>query len=942
MPDLKDRFRAPTHRRRSVIAALALSSAAATVLAGSTAVTAASGLPARTAIADASGLVRLRGHVSGHARPQLDIGAAPDSLAMNGLEIVFAKTPSQERALEQLIAAQQDPKSPEYHKWLTPAAYGARFGASPATVAAVTQWLQGNGFTVDALPANRSQLRFHAAKAQLEAAFHVEIHLFDFGGVRHFSNVSDPEMPAALAPMIAAIHGLNDFYPRPALKSRPAHGVGAQPQITYDGGKTNYVGPGDFAVMYNLTPLYNARVDGAGVKIAVAEQSDIDQNVANTYWSGIGVASPPAVTSLPVPGGTDPGQTHDTNETEAYLDVEVAGALAPGASILLVRDQSAVNAFQYIIQQNLAPVLSISFTDCESDLGSLNTTIEKLFQEAAAQGMTVAVGSNDSGVAGCETNVGTQGTLATTGFAVNGLASTPYNLAVGGTDFDPTQPQDWGATNAAGTLANALAHIPEMVWNATCANPRYATALKTTPSAFCNQTTFNGQPNPFLEIEGSGGGVSSCLAVDATTKACTGGYPVPPWQSGVAGMANLTGRAIPDVAAIANEWVICSYDNNPCDPSTNSVDIVGGTSASTPAVAAIIALLDQQMGGSQGLVNPLLYQLAAAEYGTPAAPKASGANCSASLGTTIGADCVFYNVTAGSNAAPCTVASFSDTSSAPASTCNAQTGQPNGIMELSSAPQYAAGSGFSLASGLGSINATNLVLAIFLPPPSGLSATVAGQSVRLSWNAETHAASYDIYQASQSGQEGSAPVQSAVSGTSTTVSGLQPAQTYYFTIAAQAALGTSAQSGEVRATTVPAAPTGLTAAAGNASATLSWTAASGATGYNIYQGTSAGGEGATPVQSGVSGVTATVSSLTNGTTYFFTVAAIDAGGASAPSNEAQATPAPPSHGGGGLGVLELALLALLVACGFRPAPAPSARSPLCRWRPSGAPLPGLP
>ncbi len=942
MPNLKDRIRALPPGRRATAVAIVLASGAAVAWVGSTAVTAASGPAPAPGAANASGLVRLPGHVNGHARPQFDIGAAPDSLAMDGLEIVFAKTPAQERALEQLIAAQQDPKSPQYHKWLTPAEYGARFGASPANVAAVTQWLETNGFTVDALPANRSQLRFHGTKVEVEAAFHTEIRLFEVDGVRHFSNVSDPEVPAALAPAITAIHGLHDFGLKANFKSRPAHAAGGVvPQITYNGGQPgqeNFVSPGDFAVMYNLTPLYNAGVNGRGMTIAVPEQSDIDPTVANTYWAAIGIATPPAITSMPVPGGTDPGQTMDGNESEAYLDVEVAGGVAPGASILLVRDQFASRAFEYIIQQKLASVVSVSFSECESAIGSSNNAaLNTLYQEAAAQGQTVAVATDDAGVAGCESTLFTQGTLATSGFAVSGVASSPYVLAVGGTEFDPTQPQDWGTSNAAGTLANALAHIPEMAWNDTCANPIIALALKTTPSAFCNQAMLNGQANPFLEIAGSGGGVSSCLSVDANTKACTGGYAVPAWQTGVAGTANLTGRAVPDVAVNADFWVICSYDNNPCDPTNMAdVDIVGGTSSSAPAVAAIVALLDQQMGAPQGLLNPQLYQLAAAEYGTPAAPKASAANCSATLGITIGADCVFYNVTNGSNAMPCTVASFNDTGSAPVSTCNAPMGQANGIMELNSAPQYAAGAGFNLATGLGSINATNLILAIYLPPPTGLSATPSGQSVKLSWTADTHAATYNVYQATTSGQEGTTAVQTAVSGTSTTVSGLQFAQTYYFTMAAQAALGTSAQSGEVQTMTVPAAPTGLTATAGNATATLSWTASGGATGYNIYQGTSAGGENATPVKSGVSGVTASISGLSNGTTYYFTVAAIDAGGASAPSNEAQAAPVAPSHGGGGgaLGTLDMLLLTLLATFTAAARWSASARGSGLRQRPA--------
>ena len=870
--------------------------------------------------ADSSGLARLPGHVNGNARPQFDLGRAPDSLAMHGLEIVFAKTASQQRAIEALIAAQQDPHSPQYHQFLTPAQYGARFGASKATVAAVSSWLTANGFTVEALPANRSELRFSGSKAQVETAFHTQIDLFEVDGVRHFANVSDPEVPAGLAPAIMTIHGLHDFYPKANVKRWPAHGAGAKPQITYDGGQENWVGPGDFAVMYNVGPLYNAGINGTGMTIAVVGESEIDSTVANTFWAGVGIATPPAITTMTVPtadGGSPVGQTMDQNEEEAYLDVEVAGGIAPGARIVLIADANAGTAFQYAIEQKIGQVINVSFSSCESTIGSDNSAVDVLFAQAATQGQTVVVASDDAGVAGCESNLFTQGTLATSGFAVSGLASSPHALSVGGTDFDPTQPQSWATTNAPGTLVNAQAHIPEMVWNDTCANPVYAKALATTAIAFCNEAQFNGTANIFLEIAGSGSGVSSCLSVDATSNACSGGYPVPSWQSGVAGIpANLSGRAVPDVTSFAGGWVICSYDNATCDPTNMSdVDIVGGTSSSTPAVSALIALLDQATGGGSGLVNPTLYQLAAAEYGTPAAPNVTATtDCNASLGLAIGADCVFYNITAGSAATPCTVASYNDVSSAPPSTCGgAGAGQTNGIMELSGVAQYAAGAGFNLATGLGSINAANLVLAVYLPAPTGLAATPGGQSVKLDWTADAHAATYNIYQASASGQEGTTPVQSAVAGTSATVSGLQFATAYYFTVAAVAPLGTSQQSTELETMTVPAAPTGLSAMAGNATASLTWTAVTGATSYNVYQGTAAGGENATPVQTGISGVTATVSGLTNGTTYYFTVAAVDAGGASAPSNEVQASPvAPAGHGGGGsFGMLEAMLLAML-------------------------------
>ena len=917
LPYLSYRIAASPRQGCPVVLAFVLACGAAAVLAGSTAVTAASG-PSRAPGADrVAGLARLPGHVNGHARPQFDTGPAPDSLVMNGLEIVFAKSPAQQRALEQLIAAQQDPRSPQYHRWLTPAEYGVRFGASEATVAAVTQWLEGNGFSVDALPANRSQLRFHGTKAQVEAALNTEIHSFVVGGVRHFASVSDPEVPAALAPAITVIRGLHDFHPRASFKSRPARAAGsnAQPQITYDGGKQNYVGPGDFVVMYNLQPLYNHSVNGKGVTIAIAAQSDIDPTVAAAYWSGVGIVPAPTFSSIPVPTGTDPGKTGNSNEGEAYLDVEVAGALAPGAKILLVRDVAVTTAFQHVIQHNLAAVLNISFSDCESDLGANNAAINSLFQEAAAQGITITVSSGDTGVAGCDSTPYKQGQLATTGFAVNGLASTPYDLAVGGTDFDPTQPQNWSTTNAPGTQANALAHIPEMVWNDTCANPLIAQALATTPSALCNQALLNGQPNPFLEVAGSGGGVSSCLSF-VNTNMCQGTYGLPAWQTGVNGLPQLLVRALPDVAVIASGWVVCSYDVV-CNVPADGVDIVEGTSAAAPAVAAIVALLDQATAtvavpdGRQGLVNPQFYKLAAAEYGTAQAPNAAAAACNASLGPTIGAKCFFYNVTAGGNQTPCQVSGYTSVGSAPSSTCDAPAGQSNGIISISSTPEWVAGTGFSLATGLGSINAFNLVFAISLPPPSGFAATTSATSINLSWTADPQATSYDLYEAAQSGHE-STPVQSAIKGTSTTFAG-QFGQTYYFTLTAQSVLGTSGSSSEVKATVVPAAPT-LTASAGNTSVTLTWTASAGATSYDVYQGTG-GTVGASPTQRGITGLTTTVSNLANKKTYDFVVVAVNVGGLSAPSNQVQATPLAPAEraGGGAMGALELTILALLVA-----------------------------
>src|SRR5579872_1878412 len=194
---------------------------------------------ADTAAVDAPQLVRVPGKVHGLAQPRFDVGEAPNSLKLGTLEIVLAKTPAQQAALKQLLAAQQDPKSPEYHHFLTPAEYGVRFGASDATLSAVTQWLESNGFKVRPVAANRSQLYFSGTKAQVEAAFHTQIHLFDVNGERHFANVTVPEVPAGIAPLVADVQGLHDFYPRSTLRKHRLN-RSAVPDTTYNGGQTNY------------------------------------------------------------------------------------------------------------------------------------------------------------------------------------------------------------------------------------------------------------------------------------------------------------------------------------------------------------------------------------------------------------------------------------------------------------------------------------------------------------------------------------------------------------------------------------------------------------------------------------------------------------------------------------------------------------------------------
>jgi subtilase family serine protease len=981
-------------------------------------------------------LVPLPGHVHRLASAQFDMGEAPESLHLTGLDIAFTKTPEQELALRQLLSDQQNRASPRYHHWLTPEEYGRKFGVSDASFSAVAAWLRSSGLTVGALPQGRGHLPFFGSKAQIENALHTHIHLFDLQGERHYANVSDPMVPATLQSAVLAIRGLSNFHPKSDIRLKAA----PQPNTFYAGSGQypGYVGPTDFAVMYNLQPEYQLGVTGAGVTVAIAAQSDLDASVLTAFWSGFGVTGPsfglPAqqFQSIPVPaadGGVDPGLTKDGNEDEAFLDTEIVGGLAPGAQLLLVRDQDVGVAAQYVVDQNLAAVLNISFSQCEANLGSDNAVISAMFQQAAGEGITVVVSADDTGSAGCTASAdfGKQGDVDSTGLAVNGIASTPYDLAVGGTDFDPTLEEAyWISSNQPGTRVSAQSHVPEMAWNESCANTVLAQLyLQTDAITFCNTAKLQGASggqvdNQFIQIGGGGGGVSSCIAANGGG-ACTAGYPQPSWQTGY-GIGSYGARAVPDVSMIANRWLMCSYDTGPCDPSQpptfppaaiGTIKVVDGTSAAAPSVAAIIAMLDQTQitqalpDGRQGLVNPLFYQLAAIEYAG-----AAGGQCSASQGPIALPGCSFYDVIVGSNAQPCNVANYASKAadSMPASTCFHDSGDATGLMQANAtqAQVYQSGLGFDLATGIGSINATALIQSAQGPgsAPTNLSWSALGQTVTLNWTASANATQgYDIYQGILPGTVSSTPVQQNVQSTIADISGLQFGQTYVFAVAAVSSNGVSPRSIPIDVTIVPAAPTGLTATSpsagtlviswakssgandygvyqgaqailgqvtaqsvtfngltagaqytfsifaqnaggqsapatvtgtvapaaptavaatpGNAIVSLSWGAVTGATGYQVFMGTTSGGEGSQAVETGP-GTSASFSGLTNGTKYFFTVVAVNSGGKSPASAEASATPiGPPSSGGGGGALDWLSLAALMTLVGRRAADAAS-------------------
>ncbi len=718
---------------------------------------------------DLTHLTRLAGNTHPLAIAKYDQGAAPSSLAMNHLFLVLKRSPLQESALDALLDEQQDKKSPNYHKWLTPEDYGAQFGASEADVQKIEAWLSSQGFTVNGVSHGRTMIDFSGNAGSIQAAFHTTIHKYLYpNGREHWANSTDPQIPAALASAIVGVNSLNDFRPKAMshhngtfykeLASNKVHAAGQKGQFTeagvddcYDGNQNCYVvGPYDFAKIYNVTPLWSAGTTGTGQTIAIVSDSDVVTSDYTQFRSLFGL---PALTMNRVlPTNTNPGVQNcnaNSDEQEAILDVEWAGAVAPGATIdLVISPTGGMNcnniagesgfdfggdySAQYVVDNNTAPILSDSYGECEYSLGTAeNAFYNSLWQQAAGEGITVSVASGDSGAAGCdfyEESGSDDVQPAEDGLAVNGTASTPYNIAVGGTDFDYANfnnpSQYWSATNSGSgttTTLSALGYIPEMVWNDSCTSfVLYQGLISGLPDpgsavAACNNVEY--QNSDVVGTVGSSGGASNCISAQTDDNpkgpvGCSGGYKKPAWQTGT-GVPSDGVRDIPDVSLFAADGEISSTYYAECEADLESEEVgvsgqacsttvqgpvgnmyvvlegVGGTSASAQVFAGGVALLVQS-NGRLGNFNPTLYALANSE---------SASSCSSASPAS---SCIFHDVTVGTNAMPCAQDSLNCSGST--------TSDPIGVLS-----GYAAGTGFDLATGLGTLNFANLATAIGTP-----------------------------------------------------------------------------------------------------------------------------------------------------------------------------------------------------------------------------------
>jgi len=622
---------------------------------------------------DSNHAVRLNESKVSWALPQNDLGRLDDETLLQHLSVNLKRSTAQQAAFEKLLQELQDPASANFHAWLTPQQVGEKFGASTNDIQAITDWLQAQGLQVDRVANSRMSISFSGIAANVTAAFATELHRYRVSGETRVAAVGAPRVPAALAGVIQSVRGLTTTrtHAYHALtqhqSSTPAPGA-PLPELSNCPSAdacSYFITPADFATIYGVTPVLLQSIDGAGQHIAIvgrAQVSNADieafEHVTSLPNSDPILRVPPSGAAPPLPSTSctdanpdDCGKAND--QSEATLDVERAIGTAPGAKIYLVAstnvgEQDGVFiATEYVIDNTplFANILSISFGSCESDVQSSGVSyLDQLFSQAAVEGISVLVASGDAGVAECD-STSTPPKLQFR--SPNALCSSSYVTCVGGTQFADTSNPDayWRATNITG-YGSALGYIPEGGWNE--------------PLDSSNAS----------QVAASGGGVSAYL-------------PTPSWQTGV-GVPGTQGRYTPDVAFSASQhdgyFTCIAAGNGSCVATAQGsfgFVAISGTSASTPSMAGVVALLNQKLGGPQGNLNPRLYALAA----TPS-------------------NGVFHDATPASSGVTSCVITIP-------SLCNNSMPGPTDLS--GGLAGYALTTGYDQVTGLGSINVANLL-----------------------------------------------------------------------------------------------------------------------------------------------------------------------------------------------------------------------------------------
>jgi subtilase family serine protease len=680
--------------------------------------------PLITQSIDDERLVELHGNTRPEAKAEHDRGRAGDDVLLEHMLLQLRRPAEKDAELQEFLDSLHEEGSPNFHRWISAHEFGEKFGPSDRDLDKITDWLESHHFQVNVVYPSGMVVDFSGTAGQVRKAFHTEIHQLDIHGEKHLANMGNPQIPAALSSIVVGIVSLHDFSPHAMHQMHQARNNFTFPDPY--GGTAFALVPADLATIYNLNPLFNAGNSGQGQTIALIEDTNVFTLADWTsFRSAFGLSSYTsgsitAVHPAPPKGTnncTNPGVVAP-NDAEAILDGEWASAAAPSAAIKMVSCKDTNTTFGGLIAvQNLLnaksgppPIMSISYGQCEAVNGAAaNAAYNSAYQQAVAEGVSVFVAAGDSGAAGCDNSVA----AATSGIAVNAFASTPYNVAVGGTDFSDsyfgTNGNYWNSTNSP-TFGSALSYIPEIPWNDSCAGALISNFEGYSPTygstSLCNDPSVG----PYLQTTvAGGGGPSACASgtpsVSGVVSGSCKGWPKPSWQSVLGNPADGV-RDTPDVSLFAADglwghyYVFCWSDTAnggaACTGDPSGWTGAGGTSFASPIMAGIQALINQRAGAPQGNPNSVYYKLAATEYG-------SGGNnsCNSSNGPVTGNACVFYDVTLGDMDVNCTGTH----------NCYMPSGT-SGVLSSSNnsfAPAYGTTTGWDFATGIGSVNATNLV-----------------------------------------------------------------------------------------------------------------------------------------------------------------------------------------------------------------------------------------
>ena len=671
---MKTMFATLLHRRLRTCGMLAVCAVAPWALAAAQS-------PAARIAAEVNGseMAVIKGTLHPMANPQYEAGRMPVSTQVSGITIMFNRSPAQEADLDALLAAQQNPASPQYHQWLTSDQFAQRFGMAQEDLDKVSAWLEQQGFAVESVNRSHNAIRFSGTVGKVESAFQTEMHYYKAGGETHHAPSTALSVPAAIAPVVANIRNLDDYLPRPNhIVPRPGFTSGVSGSV--------FLQPGDIATAYDIKPLYNAGVNGAGQTIAIIGESAVHLSDIENFQRAAGLTvKDPLLVIVPGTGGD--GTFNSGDESESDLDLEYSSSIAPGANVVLVYTGGSPNtsggvetSLQYAVDEMIGNIISFSYGYCEPAFDAASyAAFDAILKQAGSQGQSIVAASGDTGSTGCSGISGIT-TAQQTALAVEYPASSAYATGVGGTEMPASEATSsnttyWSSNGSNDVVNSLLKYAPEVVWNDDASSANCTAAIASQGGC----------------LSATGGGTSALAAQ-------------PSWQTAYFTATGHTNpstsfRLVPDIAFYSSNtnapYLLCTSDpqflssgqTTSCgsgfraSSTDTTLTAAGGTSFATPIFAGMVALLNQKLNytNGQGLVNQTLYTLAANSATYTAA---------------------FHDITSGNN--NCISGS---------NACGSTTGG------------FSAGTGYDEVTGLGSVDLN--VLAGAWPANTGSAATLA-------------------------------------------------------------------------------------------------------------------------------------------------------------------------------------------------------------------------